>query len=350
MNRVNDPIRVLLVEDSPSQLQLLRSYLNTTRDLVVVGTAMNGQEAVQSTLRLRPHVVAMDIHLPVFDGYEATRQIMRQRPTPIVLFSSSSGDAEQRAMAALAAGALAVVRKPAGPTDPASAADRDHLIRTLRLMAGVKVVTRHPPRVFSKRMSYRADKEYALLAVAASTGGPAALQVLLRDLGRDFPLPIVIAQHITSGFMSALAEWLNSVIPLPVSVVHQETLLIPGHVYLPADDCHLEITRQHTVDVKPHTSADRYCPSADRLFTSVAHHYGASGIGVILTGMGDDGAQGLVELVRAGGTTFGQDEASCVVYGMPKMAKAHGAVHHELPLEQLGLSIVAMLGNISSKP
>ncbi|ABY34081.1 MAG TPA: chemotaxis response regulator protein-glutamate methylesterase [Chloroflexus aurantiacus] len=340
---IKEPIRVLLVEDSPSQLQLLRSYLEATPDLVVVGTAINGRDAVQSTLRLHPHVVAMDIHLPVFDGYEATRQIMQQRPTPIVLFSSSTGDAEQRAMAALAAGALAVVRKPSGPVDPASAADRDHLIRTLRLMAGVKVVTRHPPRMTPKQID-QANKEYAILAIAASTGGPAALQTILRDLGSSFPLPIVIAQHVTSGFMRAFADWLASTIPLSVHVVEQETPILPGHVYLPCDDHHLEIVRQHVVTIKRSTPHDRYCPSADHLFSSVAHHYGSRAIGVILTGMGDDGAQGLLELARAGGTTFGQDEASCVVYGMPKMAKVRGAVHHELPLEQLGMAVSAVLG------
>lgn len=343
MNRINEPIRVLLVEDSPSQLQLLRSYLDATPDLVVVGTAINGRDAVQSTLRLHPHVVAMDIHLPVFDGYEATRQIMQQRPTPIVLFSSSTGDAEQRAMAALAAGALAVVRKPSGPADPASAADRDHLIRTLRLMAGVKVVTRHPPRLTPKRID-QVNREYAILAIAASTGGPAALQTILRDLGSSFPLPIVIAQHVTSGFMQAFADWLAGTISLPVHVVEQETPILPGRVYLPRDDHHLELTQYHVVDIKKNTPADRYCPSADRLFSSVARHYGARAIGVILTGMGDDGAQGLLELARAGGTTFGQDEASCVVYGMPKMAKVRGAVHHELPLEQLGMAVAAVLG------
>lgn len=340
---IKEPIRVLLVEDSPSQLQLLRSYLDATPDLVVVGTAINGRDAVRSTLRLHPHVVAMDIHLPVFDGYEATRQIMQQHPTPIVLFSSSTGDAEQRAMAALAAGALAVVRKPSAPADPASAADRDHLIRTLRLMAGVKVVTRHPPRMTPRRIA-QANKEYTILAIAASTGGPAALQTILRDLGSSFPLPIVIAQHVTSGFMQSLADWLTSTIPLPVHVVEQETLILPGQVYLPCDDHHLEIVRHHVVTIKRSAPNDRYCPSANHLFSSVAHHYGSHAIGVILTGMGDDGAQGLLELARAGGTTFGQDEASCVVYGMPKMAKVRGAVQHELPLEQLGLAIAAVLG------
>ncbi len=340
----HDPIRVLLVEDSPSQLTLLRSYIEATPDLVVVGTATNGHDAVQSTIRLRPNVVAMDIHLPVFDGYEATRQIMQQQPTPIVLFSASVGNAEQRAMAALAAGALAVVRKPAAPNDPTSATDREHFIRTLRLMSGVKVVTRHPPRATPVRIKREPGSTYELLAIAASTGGPAALQTVLTDIGAGAPIPIVIVQHVASGFASAMAAWLDSVVPQPVHVINNETTLQPGHVYLPADGHHLIITRRGSASVMPATETDRYCPSADHLFASVAKHYGAAAIGVILTGMGEDGANGLAALAAAGGPTFGQDETSCVVYGMPQAAKALGAVRHELPLERLGLSVAALLG------
>lgn len=343
------PIRVLLVEDSPSQLQLLRAYLEATPDLVVVGTATNGQEAVQSTLRLRPNVVAMDIHLPVFDGYEATRQIMQQQPTPIVLFSASSGNAEQRAMAALAAGALAVVRKPAGPADPSSATDREHFIRTLRLMAGVKVVTRHPPRPTPVRVPRPPTANVELVAIAASTGGPAALQTLLADLGPRLPVPIVIAQHVAVGFAQALTDWLASVAPQPVHMVSEELPLTPGHVYLPADNLHLVISQPGKVSVLPSSDNDRYCPSGDHLFASVARHYGGRAIGVIMTGMGEDGARGLAELAAAGGITFGQDETTCVVYGMPKAAKALGAVRHELPLERLGLSIAALLAPAQNK-
>ncbi len=341
---MKEPIRVLLVEDSPSQLTLLRAYIEATPDLVVVGTATNGNEAVQSTIRLRPNVVAMDIHLPVFDGYEATRQIMQQRPTPIVLFSSSAGNAEQRAIAALAAGALAFVRKPAGPRDPSSAADRDQFLRALRLMAGVKVVTRHPPRTTPVRARREPGAHYELLAIASSTGGPAALQTVLTDLGAGVATPIVIAQHVASGFARAMAGWLASVVPQPVHVIESETTLQAGHIYLPIDDCHLLITGRGSAGVAPMNEADRYCPSADRLFASVAQHYGAAAVGLIMTGMGEDGAQGLAALAAAGGATFGQDEASCVVYGMPKAAKALGAVRHELPLERLGLAIAALIG------
>ncbi|MCS6888578.1 chemotaxis protein CheB [Chloroflexus sp.] len=349
MKPFSTPIRVLLVEDSPSQLQLLRSYLEATPDLIVVGTATTGQEAVQSTIRLRPNIVAMDIHLPVFDGYEATRQIMQHQPTPIVLFSASAGNAEQRAMAALAAGALAVVRKPAGPGDPASATDREHFIRTLRLMAGVKVVTRHPPRVTPVRLPRSAGANVDLVAIASSTGGPAALQTLLSDLGPRFPAPIVIAQHVAVGFAQALAGWLASVVPQPVHLVNGELPLTPGHVYLPDDNLHVVISQTGSVGVLPISDTDRYCPSGDYLFASVARHYGPRAIGVIMTGMGEDGARGLAELAAAGGITFGQDEASCVVYGMPKAAKALGAVRHELPLERLGLAIAALTAPAQAK-
>jgi two-component system, chemotaxis family, protein-glutamate methylesterase/glutaminase len=327
-------IRVLVVEDSRAQRELLVGLLQTTGEFVVAGTASNGQEAIDATLRLRPDIVAMDIHLPVLDGYDATRQIMRRCPTPIVMVSGSDGDMNRRSVEALAAGALAVVRKPAG-AGQTNQEERAMFLTTLRLMAGVRVVTRHPPRVQAPAPPTAPSTSPLVLAIAASTGGPAAVQMLLSGLGKQFPLPILVAQHIASGFAPALADWLNATIPLQVGLAEPEERLLPGHVYLAPDDYHLMVRDRLYAALRPVTPQDRFCPSADLLFESVAKSYGPRAIGLVLTGMGDDGTLGLRALRAGGAQTLAQDEASCVVYGMPRAAVAAGVITGVVPLNAM---------------
>jgi two-component system, chemotaxis family, protein-glutamate methylesterase/glutaminase len=178
-----------------------------------------------------------------------------------------------------------------------------------------------------------------VLAIAASTGGPAAVQALLSGLGAGFPLPILVVQHIARGFVGALAEWLGSTLPYQVRVAQAGERLLAGHVYLAPEDQHLLARVAGFAGLRPHEAGDRYCPGADVLFDSVATAYSQRAIGVVLTGMGDDGARGLCRLRAAGSQTLGQDEASCVVYGMPKAAVAAGAVAQVAPLTGLADTI-----------
>jgi two-component system chemotaxis response regulator CheB len=338
----------LIVEDSRSQRELLIRLLQDTGNFVVVGTASTGKEGVEETLRLRPDIVAMDIHLPIFDGYEATRQIMQRCPTPIVMVSNSIGDADHRALEAQTVGALAVIRKPGSITHHEFEQDRETMLRTLRLMADVPVVTRHaarPPRS-TPRQTPALSRQPRLLAVAASTGGPAAVQLLLNGLGNGFPLPVLLAQHIARGFVEALVEWLNNTTPLTVEITSSGTAMRPGHVYVAPDDQHVMVREQGVVLLEPQAPDDRYCPSGDRLFKSVAAIYGQQALGVIMTGMGNDGAEGLRSLHDRGAVTFAQDEASCVVYGMPQAAVALGAVTRVEPLANLAGAILKQLGHV----
>jgi two-component system chemotaxis response regulator CheB len=337
------PIRVLIVEDSRAQCELLAGLVRAD-GMEVAGTVGDGRAAVAETQRLRPDVIAMDIHMPILDGYAATRQIMQSCPTPIVLISSAS-DASQRTVAALAAGALTVVRKPGGGSDPEQASDRASFVRTIRLMADVLVVTRHAAKPSAQLIHPTVQPGRTdglpiaggarILAIAASTGGPMAVQTLLNGLGRHFPLPILLAQHITRGFVVPLAEWLGTATQLPIHVAVPNQQLLPGHVYLAPDDQHMSVLTCHYAACRSVQSGDRYCPSADILFESVAAAYGRRAIGVILTGMGDDGARGLRALRAAGGYTLAQDQASCVVYGMPQAAVNMGAVERVAPLQDL---------------
>lgn len=342
----DQPIRVFVAEDSRAQRELLVGLLRAG-GMQVAGTAADGRTAVAEVQRLRPDVVAMDINLPGLDGYAATRQIMQTCPTPIVLISSAS-DARQRTVAALAAGALTVIVKPGGGADPVQRAEQASFLTTLRLMADVLVVTRRPDRPQGSERAVELNGRVAprpldgvrpgsppkILAIAASTGGPAAAQALLGGLPVGFPLPILLAQHIARGFAAPLADWLNTTISLPVKIVQPNERLLPGHVYLAPDDQHLTVFVRDYAANRAIQDEDRYCPSADLLFETVAAVYGRQALGVILTGMGDDGARGLRTLRQAGGRTLAQDEASSVVYGMPRAAFELGAVEHVgTPLE-----------------
>jgi two-component system chemotaxis response regulator CheB len=343
----HQPIRVLVAEDSRAQRELLVGLLRAA-GMDVAGTAGDGYAAIAEARRLRPDVIAMDIHMPGLDGYAATRQIMESCPTPIVLISSAN-DVSQRTVAALAAGALAVVPKPGGGDDPAQTFDRANFLTVMRLMADVLVVTRRPDKHPPLSVELAAPPGYAdshsipssarILAIAASTGGPAAVQMLLNGLGSNFPLPILLAQHIARGFVAPLAEWLSAATRLPVHVTAPNELLLPGHIYLAPDDQHMRVFVRDYAASRPLQPADRYCPSADVMFESVAAVYGQRAIGVILTGMGDDGARGLRALKTAGGRTLAQDEASCVVYGMPRVAVELGAVERVVPLAELARAV-----------
>jgi two-component system chemotaxis response regulator CheB len=354
------PIRVLVVEDSRAQRELLVGILQAN-GMAVVGTASDGHTAISSTQRLRPNVIAMDIHMPGLDGYTATRRIMELCPTPIVLISSA-GVAEQSTIAALAAGALTVVRKPGGGSTPDDVVERMQFLKIMRLMADVLVVTRRPePVVFQDVADLAlsmphtaADIHYPraaavgaphpkILAIAASTGGPAAVQTILKSLGPSFPLPVLLAQHIARGFTTALADWLQSTTDMPVKIGQSTELLQPGHVYLAPDDLHLAVFARGYIANRPVHSADRYTPSADILFETVAAAYGSQAIGLILTGMGDDGARGLRTLRAAGARTLAQDAASCVVYGMPRAAVEAGAAERVVQLADLAAVLRTMM-------
>jgi two-component system, chemotaxis family, protein-glutamate methylesterase/glutaminase len=249
-HRADRPIRVLVVEDSRTQRELLVGLLQASDDFVVVGATHNGREAIEATLRLRPHVIAMDIHLPILDGYEATRQIMQRCPTPVVLISSDE-DAALRSLEALAAGALAVVHKPSGRG--------------------------------SSLVSQPSDDERA-------------------------------------AFLTTLR-------------------LMP-------EDRHILTSDPGFAGQRPASAADRFCPSADLLFESVARTYGASAIGLVMTGMGDDGTRALLSLRSAGAPTLGQDAASCVVYGMPRAALEAGAVALVEPLAALPDTILKIVSSL----
>jgi two-component system chemotaxis response regulator CheB len=343
-------IRAVVVDDSPTAQKLLVTILQEAEGIQVVGVGADGEEAVRLTKRLRPDVVTMDVRMPRMDGLEATRRIMRDTPTPIVVVTADLMQADMNlTFEALRAGALTVVGKP-GLADTGTC---EKVIRTVRLMAAVPVVhhwdrrewrppealeASHPPAP-ATTPGPLAEKDVEghvqMIGIASSTGGPATLAKILGRLPADFSAPILIVQHVSSGFVAGLAEWLDRVTPLHVGLAGHGETPQPGTVLLAPDGYHVQVNVQGVVELHKKPPYKGLRPSANFLFHSLARAYGPRAIGVVLTGMGDDGVEGLLALRQAGGLTLAQDEQSCVVYGMPREAVARDAVDQVLPLDQI---------------
>lgn len=333
------PLRVLVAEDSATARQLLREILAGDDELEVVGEAKNGLEAVELTGKLRPDVITMDIQMPVLDGFEATRRIMAESPTPIVVVSSSVDLHQVKvSMRAIQAGALTVVAKPVGPGAASFPEESRRLRETVKSMAHVKLVRRRrtemaaPPR---PALPVGLDKPARVIAIASSTGGPAALARILAGLPASFPVPVLAVQHIAPGFVNGLAAWLDANAAMTVKVAVDGEQLRPGTVYLAADGRHLGVSAPGTVDLVDGPPVGGFRPSANVLFESVARVFGRSSLAVVLTGMGRDGVNGLCFVRQAGGRVLAQDAATSVVFGMPGAAVEAGLVDSVLPLDGL---------------
>ncbi|MBN2002013.1 MAG: chemotaxis-specific protein-glutamate methyltransferase CheB [Anaerolineae bacterium] len=351
-SKVNDDrevIRILVVDDSTLIREVLVAMLQTEPEFRVVGQAHDGREAVQLTASLRPDVVTMDIHMPHMNGLEAIRQIMSTTPTPIAVVAGGLREGVQDfAAEALTAGALTVVEKPHGLAQSDYESIRGQLVAAIRLIAGVELVTLSGtvPGEFGR------GQKPKVIAIGASTGGPGVLHRIFQGLPRGFSLPIVVAQHITAGFGAGFVRWLNDATPIEVRMAHDGDVLAPGCALVAPEARHLTVDPAARcrnngksngcvrLDSSPPVQGLR--PSATRLFNSVAQAYGAAAVGILLTGMGSDGAEGLEYLWQAGGYTVAQDEASCVVFGMPKVAIERGIVRQVLTPDEITAFLIRL--------
>lgn len=337
-------LRILIIEDSSVVALLLKAIFQQQPDMQVIGHAKNGREGVQMAHDLKPDVITMDIRMPVMDGFEATRMIMNDNPIPIVVVSSSVDNEELRiTFRAIEEGALAVMEKPRGFTHPDFESIRRDLVDTVRAMAAVRLFKRHKterPRdvdIFETAIHQR-TRAYELLAIGCSTGGPQVLHQVFSLLPIGFPVPVVVTQHISKGFVGGLVTWLAGNTLLGVKLAEQGETLKAGCVYFAPDDRHLLVTRGPdglAVQLSDAEPCNGFRPSVSPMLRSVANTCRGRAIGALLTGMGADGADGLLEMRRAGGHTVVQDEKSAVVYGMPGAAIAIDAVDQIVSLDSM---------------
>ncbi len=338
-------IRVLIADDSDTVALILRSILECEPDIEVIGHAGNGEEAVRLTRKLKPDLVTMDIRMPVMDGLEATRRIMEMQPTPIVVVSGNVNDEEAKiSFRALEEGALAVLEKPTGlgMQDPPGTCWE--LVDTVRAMASLRVLRRvnrqihRVARPVPPTQINAAPKSLELVAIGCSTGGPQALETILPGLPADFPVPVVIVQHISTGYMKGLIEWLQQPAQLELRLASDGEALHPGAVYFAPDERHLRVERRGSQLVSALVEGapvNRFRPSSTPLLESIAASCPGSALGVLLTGMGVDGAEGLLCMRKAGCHTIVQDRESSVVYGMPETALGLDAVDRIVRLENM---------------
>ncbi|AFM22791.1 chemotaxis-specific protein-glutamate methyltransferase CheB [Desulfomonile tiedjei] len=356
-------IKVLVVEDSPVALELLKHILSSDPEITVVGTATNGLEAVEFVQRERPDVVTMDIIMPKMDGFEATRQIMGTCPVPIVIVSASLVREEvEKTWRAVEAGAVAVLEKPRYVGLGRTTEEGERLVQTVKLMSQVKVVRRWnkassavpapktslpSPRPIAKpdrQIVPVSEQKIKLVAIGASTGGPPVLQQIFSSLPLSFPAPILLVQHISPGFTHGFVDWLNRTATLQARLADDGERIIPGNIYVAPDGHQMKVDAGGRIILTTEEAENGIRPSISYLFRSVAHAFGAKSMGILLTGMGRDGADELKTMRDKGALTIAQDKESSIVYGMPMEAVRLGAAQYSLPPDK----IIDMLMKISS--
>ncbi|MFC3228122.1 chemotaxis-specific protein-glutamate methyltransferase CheB [Marinibaculum pumilum] len=340
MSEVGDkPIRVVIVEDSPVAREFLIAILEDEPKFEVAGTGVNGSEAVPLVQLHRPDLVLMDANMPVMNGFAATRQIMETCPTRIIIVTASYEPADvSTSMQALDAGALTVVEKPFGFGHPRHEDSVAALLSVAVALSEVHVVRRwsRAARPLAERPAVvRSQGKVRAVAIAGSTGAPRIVGSLLRGLPARIGCPVLIVQHISPGFVEGFAGWLDGLCAMPVQVAKDGVAAAPDHVYVAPDDSHLRIDGGNVLRLSGGPPRGGFRPSADELFESMATAYGSAALGIVLTGMGRDGAEGLSAMSARGATTMAQDPDSCVVGGMPSAAIAVGAAGAVLAPEQL---------------
>lgn len=344
-------IRVLVVDDSALARVLLRSFLENDDDTEVIGEAQDGKEAVRLAFELKPDVITMDLEMPVMGGMEAIAEIMATRAVPILVVSSVN-DAKN-AYAAVARGALDAMNKP--ELDEVAGAK---FVAKIKMLAKIPVITHlrsHTPakpaaaiQPVAPQPANRTPENpgavQQIFAIASSTGGPQTLALILGLLPANFPCPILISQHISDGFAPGMAQWLASLCKLPVRLAREGEPVAPGTVYISPSEVNLAVTPSRRITLAQRLPGEIYHPTCDVLLTSIAAVYGRQGIGIILTGMGHDGAAGMEKIRRAGGATLAQDEASSVIFGMNKAAIDRGGIQQVLPAGEIPQAMCRLAG------
>lgn len=347
-NPQDKKIRVLIAEDSAVIRNILAHMLGSAKDIEVIGQAEDGVDAIRMAARLSPDVIIMDIRMPRMDGLEAIRQIMQKSPAPIIVVANSIHDADFNiSFKAIEAGALTVVEKPHGLSSKEYEIIQSRLIVAVRMVAHLKVVARWPSVTTvpgaSRPLPYSLQNRLIqVIAIATSTGGPGVLKQILGQLPKDFAFPMVVVQHITTGFIEHMVSWLNDEVRIRVVTAKAGDRLEPGKVLVAPSDFHLVIALGGIIRLEDSPPIKGQRPSADRFFASVAQTYSSSAVGIVLTGMGDDGANGIEILGKTGAHIIAQNEQSSIVFGMPSQAIQRGVVDEVLSPDEIAQTLIEL--------
>ncbi len=341
-------VRVLVVDDSALMRKLIPQMLAGDESIEVVGTAMDGSFCLKKIEELKPSVVTLDLEMPGMNGIDTLKEIMRKQPVPVIVFSSHSTEGASVTMKALGLGAFDFVTKPKDASAHMAETARE-LIAKVKAAAECKLKPRMvlgtPPK--ATKVSAATGNPTKVVAIGVSTGGPQAMEYLLPQLPGDFPGAIAVVQHMPDGFTDMFARRLDEICTLRVKEAQSGDLLQPGRVLICPGSRHMKVKRLPFGDVvilsdEPHVNGHR--PSVDVLMRSVAEEFRANAVGVLMTGMGDDGAEGLGMIKKEGGMTIAQNEESCVVYGMPKAAIERGYAIRVVALDVMGSTLQAICG------
>lgn len=364
MTQDKRPIRVLVVEDSPIAMAILKRILMSTPEINVVGTAKTGKEALELIPNVDPDVICTDLYMPQMNGLEFITEVMATYPKPILVISASVQEEDrQNVFQLLKAGAVDVFPKPRAGLASHYEQARQELITKIKVLSGVSVFTQRrkeplltvpatPTTAFPSKSISKPSWErlgtanVKVLAIGASTGGPQALHTILTQLPANFPVPVICVQHISEGFLQGLVDWLGHNCVLRVKIATNGERPLPGTIYFPAEAQHLELDRLGRFSHSTALPVSGHRPSVTVMFNSVANYYGRSTMAVLLTGMGRDGADGLLKVSQVGGVTVAQDERTCVVFGMPKEAIALGAAKYILPLPEIAPTILRQFNRV----
>ena len=343
-------VRVLVVDDSALMRKLIPQMLAADESIEVVGTAMDGSFCLKKIEELNPNVVTLDLEMPGMNGIDTLKEILRKQPVPVIVVSSHSTDGASVTMKALGLGAFDFVPKPKDPTAHMAETARE-LIAKVKAAADCKLKPRILPgtRPKPEKVPAPAGAPNKVVAIGVSTGGPQALEYVLSQLPGDFPAAITVVQHMPDGFTDMFARRLDEVCPLRVKEAQSGDLLQPGRVLICPGNRHMRVKRLPLGDVvvlgdEPRVNGHR--PSADVLLRSAADEYKANAVGVLMTGMGDDGAEGLGAIKKEGGMTVAQNEESCVVFGMPKAAIERGYAIRVVGLDVMGSTLQSICGRV----
>jgi two-component system, chemotaxis family, protein-glutamate methylesterase/glutaminase len=341
---MSTPTKVLLVEDSPVAMEILQRLLKSSPDVEIIATAR--KEALELLPNIEPNVICTDLNMTPINGLELTQQVMAIKPTPILVISDAVQQSDtNNIFDLLQAGAVDIFPKPASGDAQEYEQVKNRLLTKIKVLSGVSVFTKPLPKAANATSTFvsgatdiasiAATSSIRIVGIGASTGGPQALHKVISGIPANFPLPIICTQHISEGFLAGLVSWLDADCQLKVKIAEMGEKPVAGTVYFAPEKNHLELDATGKFICTTKSTVDGHVPSVTVMFQSLANYYGKAAAGILLTGMGKDGAEGMAAISKAGGMTIAQDEKSCIVFGMPKEAIALGAVQHTLSLSEI---------------